>query len=205
MAQAAEPLADAAVSCIERVFEHLPFGLLLLESDLTVRLRLGREFSTELAVRVRFDRLELPKPALRQVRSLFSGKTTTGPTLIKVHGSDGIPVALVFERVSAGGPVLWRVGIFAEDGAVPTAAALRLTYGLTPSEAGVVRQLVAGRCLRITAQILDISHETARAHLKNAFLKANARCQAALVARVLSGPAMLLGRDRVEPAVPDLS
>ena len=197
----AEPPVDAAPRWIDRAFEHLPFGLLLLAADLTVRYQFGRRLSPDLPVRVRFGRLVLPRQFQRQVESLIRGKGAAGPSLVAVSGPDAAPVALVFERISGdGAAALWRVGVFADVDLVPSIEALRLAYGMTPSEAVVVRQLVAGRSLRTTAQRLGISHETARVHLKSVFLKANARCQAALVARVLSGPALLLGRDRLAPA-----
>ncbi len=190
--------ADLHASWLDLACAHLPFGLLLLESDLTVRVHLGRPLPANLPVQLKSGRLVLPVQVRRRVHSLLSGPGGDGPALIKVHEPGATSVALVFERVCGEeAPALWRAGVFAEDGVVPTALALRLTYRMTPSEAGVVRQLLAGRCLRAAAQQLGISHETARAHLKSAFLKANVRCQAALVARVLSGPAIVLGQDRI--------
>jgi len=190
--------ADLRANWLDRACAHLPYGLLLLESDLTVRVHLGRALPANFPVQLKSGRLVLPIQIRRRVQLLLTGKSTGGPTLIKVHEPGAISVALVFERVCGDEtPALWRAGVFAEDGAVPTTEALRVTYRMTPSEAGVVRQLLAGRCLRAAAQHLRISHETARSHLKSAFQKANVRCQAALVARVLSGPAIVLGQERL--------
>ncbi len=202
-AQAGEALAGLRANWLDRACAHLPYGLLLLEPDLTVRVHLGQALAANLPVQLKYGRLVLPTQVRRRVLLLLSGKGTAGPTLIRVHEPGATSVALVFERVCGDeDSALWRAGVFAEDGAVPTTKALRLTYGMTPSEAGVVRQLLAGRCLRAAAQQLGISHETARAHLKSAFLKANVRCQSALVARVLSGPAVALGQDRVARPAP---
>jgi DNA-binding CsgD family transcriptional regulator len=197
-ARADRALPDLRASWLDRACAHLPYSLLLLESDLTVRAHLGRALAVDLPVQVRSGRLVLPTLFRRRVHLLLSGESTVGPALFKVHEPGGTPAAVVFERVwDEQTAPLWRAGVFAEDGVVPTIAALRLAYLMTPSEAGVVRQLVAGRCLRAAAHCLGISHETARAHLKSAFFKANVRCQAALVARVLSGPAIVLGQDRL--------
>jgi DNA-binding CsgD family transcriptional regulator len=202
-AAAGAALADLRADWLDLACAHLPYGLLLLESDLTVRVHLGRALPANLPVQLKSGRLVLPVQIRRRVHLLLGGKSTAGPTLIKVHEPGATSVALVFERLCGDEtPALWRAGVFVEDGVVPTTEALRLTYCMTPSEAGVVRQLVAGRCLRAAAQQLRISHETARAHLKGAFLKANVRCQAALVARVLSGPAIVLGQDRLARPAP---
>jgi DNA-binding CsgD family transcriptional regulator len=204
-ARASGALADLGASWLDVACAQLPYGLLLLESDLTVRVHLGRALPAGLPVQVRSGRLVLPAQIRRHVQLLLTGTGDTGPVLLNVQERGATTVALVIERVCGDeAPALWRAAVFAEGGVVPTSEALRLAYRMTPSEAGVVRQLVAGRGLRAAAQHLRISHETARAHLKSAFLKANVRCQAALVARVLSGPAIALGHDGLarSPPVP---
>lgn len=190
--------ADPHARWLDRACAHLPYSLLLLEPDLTVRVHLGRALPDGFPVHVKSGRLALPALIRRQVHLLLSEKSAASPTLIKVHEPGATPVALVLERVCCDAPpALWAARVFAEDGVVPTSEALRLTYRMTPSEAGVVRQLLAGRCLRAAAQHLRISHETARSHLKSAFLKVNVRCQSALVARILSGPAVAFGHGRL--------
>ena len=193
-ARPAGRLADAGAGWLDRACARLPFGLLLLQSDLTVCAQLGRALPAHLPVRLEAGRLVLPTLILRRVRLLLAADSAAGPALIRVHETGATAVTLVFERVSGDATFsLWTARVFAEDGLMPTSEALRLTYRMTLSEAGVVRQLVAGQCLRAAALHLRISHETARSHLRGAFLKANVRCQAALVARVLSGPAIALG------------
>ncbi|MBW6425975.1 helix-turn-helix transcriptional regulator [Rhizobium sp. XQZ8] len=65
-------------------------------------------------------------------------------------------------------------------------AVLKGLYDLTPSEAALAKQLVAGRSLEEAASGLGVSKETVRSHLKNVFIKSGARSQTELVRR-LSG------------------
>ena len=58
---------------------------------------------------------------------------------------------------------------------------LRGRFGLTPAEARLALQLIAGETLRGAAVKLNISYETARTELKNIFNKTGTRRQAELV------------------------
>src|SRR5262245_47105894 len=58
---------------------------------------------------------------------------------------------------------------------------LRCRFGLTPAEARLALQLVAGEALRSAAVKLGISYETARTELKNIFNKTGTCRQAELV------------------------
>jgi DNA-binding CsgD family transcriptional regulator len=58
---------------------------------------------------------------------------------------------------------------------------LRCHFGLTPAEARLALQLVAGETLRAAAVNLGISYETARTELKNIFNKTGTCRQAELV------------------------
>ena len=66
---------------------------------------------------------------------------------------------------------------------------LRDMYGLTPAEARVVASLVSGRSLQEVALELEISLNTVRNHLKQAYRKTHTGRQSELVSLVLSGPA----------------
>jgi PAS domain S-box-containing protein len=66
---------------------------------------------------------------------------------------------------------------------------LRDMYGLTPAEARVVASLVSGRSLQEVALELEISLNTVRNHLKQAYRKTHTSRQSELVSLVLSGPA----------------
>src|SRR5262245_31866110 len=58
---------------------------------------------------------------------------------------------------------------------------LRCRFGLTPAEARLALQLVAGETLRSAAAKLGISYETVRTHLKTIFNKTGTCRQAELV------------------------
>lgn len=58
---------------------------------------------------------------------------------------------------------------------------LRSHFGLTPAEARLALQLVAGETLRSAAAKLGISYETVRTHLKTIFNKTGTCRQAELV------------------------
>src|SRR5262245_37838493 len=58
---------------------------------------------------------------------------------------------------------------------------LRCHFGLTPAEARLALQLVAGETLRAAAVKLGITYETARTELKNIFNKTGTCRQAELV------------------------
>jgi DNA-binding CsgD family transcriptional regulator len=58
---------------------------------------------------------------------------------------------------------------------------LRCHFGLTPAEARLALQLVAGETLRAAAVKLSITYETARTELKNIFNKTGTCRQAELV------------------------
>ena len=63
---------------------------------------------------------------------------------------------------------------------------LRRRFGLTPAEAKLALQLVAGEPLRSAAVKLGISYETARTELKNIFNKTGTSRQAELLVVILT-------------------
>jgi DNA-binding CsgD family transcriptional regulator len=78
-----------------------------------------------------------------------------------------------------------------EQAPAPGAGTLRM-LGLTEGEARIAAALVRGHTLAGSARRLGISHNTARAHLRNIFAKTGMRSQIELV-RVLCGLAALDG------------
>lgn len=72
---------------------------------------------------------------------------------------------------------------------------LRTLYGMTPAEARLTAELVAGRTLREYAEQSALSLNTARTQLKSAATKADVKRQADLVRVVLTGPAVLRAHD----------
>jgi DNA-binding CsgD family transcriptional regulator len=66
----------------------------------------------------------------------------------------------------------------------PTAYCLRLEFGLTAAEAGVAKEILSGRGLKVAARRLGVSPTTVRTHLTAVFSKTGTQRQAELV-RVL--------------------
>jgi DNA-binding CsgD family transcriptional regulator len=77
---------------------------------------------------------------------------------------------------------------------------LRCHFGLTPAEARLALQLVAGETLRAAAAKLSITYETARTELKNIFNKTGTRRQAELVIVIVTAlPGLRSGSPSIEP------
>jgi DNA-binding CsgD family transcriptional regulator len=66
---------------------------------------------------------------------------------------------------------------------------LRALYGLSPTEVRLADLLVAGLELKLAAERLRLTENTARYHLKEIFRKTGARSQSALIRLALSLPA----------------
>ena len=60
-------------------------------------------------------------------------------------------------------------------------AAVSVRHGLTPAEAKVCMQLLAGNNLKRCATTLDISYETVRSHIKSVYRKLSVHTQAELL------------------------
>jgi DNA-binding CsgD family transcriptional regulator len=67
-------------------------------------------------------------------------------------------------------------------------------YGLTPSEAKLAAALAEGESLEEAAELMGITRNTARTHLKRIFAKTGTNRQGALVRLLLTGPATLRSR-----------
>ena len=65
---------------------------------------------------------------------------------------------------------------------------LRQVYGLTPAQAAVARSLFAGRSVEQTANVLDLSLNTVRTHLKQVFTRCEVNSQAELLHLLAMGP-----------------
>src|SRR5262245_47846331 len=77
---------------------------------------------------------------------------------------------------------------------------LRCHFGLTPAEARLALQLVAGDALRSAAAKPSITYETARTELKNIFNKTGTCRQAELVIVIVTAvPQLRLGNPSIEP------
>src|SRR5262245_42340406 len=77
---------------------------------------------------------------------------------------------------------------------------LRCHFGLTPAEARLALQLVAGETLRAAAVKLSITYETARTELKNILNKTGTCRQAELVIVIVTAvPQLCLSNPLIEP------
>ena len=89
-------------------------------------------------------------------------------------------------------PLLWRdlpaAVVFVSD---PECAArlpvdvLSRLYGLTPGEARVCQELVSGKSVNEIADLLEVTQDTVRKHVKQALSKTDTRRQAELVRLLL--------------------
>jgi DNA-binding CsgD family transcriptional regulator len=81
---------------------------------------------------------------------------------------------------------------------------LRCRFGLTPAEARLALQLVAGETLRSAAAKMGISYETVRTHLKTIFNKTGTCRQAELVVVIvtaLPGCVRLGSKEQISGAI----
>ena len=69
-----------------------------------------------------------------------------------------------------------------------SACDLEALYGLTPAEARAARCLADGESVAETAELLGVTTETIRGHLKKVFQKTGVRGQPQLVRMLVSGP-----------------
>ena len=136
--------------------------------------------------------------ALRMaVQSAAAGvQTTRGFALTRLSGSRnlGVIVQAVPAVLKPGATATPTVAIFIRD---PEATAevegelVRQLFDLTPAEAAVARRLASGLSLEDAATSLDISRNTARAHLRSIFSKSGITRQTELVRLMLNSAAML--------------
>jgi DNA-binding CsgD family transcriptional regulator/PAS domain-containing protein len=109
----------------------------------------------------------------------------------------GVIVQTVQDAKNVGAPS--AVAIYIRD---PEANAdvesdlVRQLFDLTPAEAAVARRLTAGLSLEDAASSLDISRNTARAHLRSIFSKSGITRQTELVRLMLNSAAVLGERPR---------
>ncbi len=106
------------------------------------------------------------------------------------------PLSILVSPLRMERPLVWSerpaAVVFVSDperAPEPPQSAFQRVWGLSPSQARVCAELVAGRGMREVAGRLGISYETARTHLKHALARTGARRQAELVTLLLSAPA----------------
>lgn len=128
--------------------------------------------------------------------AVASVQTTRGIALTRLsgHRNLGVIVQPVPGVVKSGTLTPPTVAIFIRD---PEATAevegelVRQLFDLTRAEAAVARRLASGLSLEDAASSLDISRNTARAHLRSIFSKSGITRQTELVRLMLNSAAML--------------
>ncbi|UVE17417.1 helix-turn-helix transcriptional regulator [Pseudomonas sp. LS44] len=138
----------------------------------------------------------------RLIRKLIEARAEPGGSVVeaislgrsKRPGSLGVLLRSIAraERYEAGPPAAIEVIIRApERQAEPSESLLRQLFQLTPAEAALAVQLGHGLTLEQAAMDLNISRNTARAHLRVIFAKTGVSRQTALVQLLLSSVAAL--------------
>jgi DNA-binding CsgD family transcriptional regulator len=190
------------------VLDRLQVGVLIL--DQTGRLlRVSDRADTMLATR---DGLHLTGGKLRAtlgaedkklqgaIRDVLSGaaSSVTGTGLSLSKTSTARKMGLIVRRIDGDGPPRgagWpAMAIYIRDADMSPdleAEMMRQIFDLTPAEAAVARRLTDGLSLEDTAIALDISRNTARAHLRSIFSKSGIRRQTELVRLVLNSAVIL--------------
>jgi DNA-binding CsgD family transcriptional regulator/PAS domain-containing protein len=122
---------------------------------------------------------------------------------------DGVPLAVVVEPIApthAG-----RLGHDANPGALlfigdseassrPSARRLRIVYGLTRAEARLTELVVQGHGLAAAADVMGITANTAKFHMKTVFQKVGVSRQTELIVRVMADVGGLAEPDALRPA-----
>jgi DNA-binding CsgD family transcriptional regulator len=199
---------DSAFAALDR----MPYGVLLVSAagrichanrlaESIINLRDGISIvGGELHASLERDRL-----AIRQqiAAAIAPGALALAPAVIAVSRPSALrPFEIVIsplrtERSSLFSDAMPRAVVFLTDPeriAEAPAEALQRIYGFTAKEAALTSLLVKGHELSESADILSISLETARTHLKHALAKTETSRQSDLVRIVLSSAARLAVR-----------
>ncbi|MBF0141656.1 MAG: hypothetical protein HQL74_15445 [Magnetococcales bacterium] len=190
--------------------DHIPIGIFVVNHQLLIRFAnaSGKELLHDAErFNVGLCRLMVHNPRehaelQRMVVNMTQwppDKPSPSPNTICLTGN-GVDVpltAMVSPLASANLPVKSDVlgqslaVIFVTDPRKPQEAPpelLQRLFGLTRREAEVVEQLVMGRSLQEAAELLGISDDTARTHIKAVFSKTDTSRQSDVVRLVLSSP-----------------
>jgi DNA-binding CsgD family transcriptional regulator len=183
------------------ILDRLDRGVLLMDARgkvvdaNTLAMHVIRQCS---GLALRAGRLAFTDPALdeqmqRAVAGSASGSRggrTVLAARIRCKGSD--PYRIVVRAVPSDSDqrdVAFFAIIYAPNGARGIAVdVLRQVYGMTPAQAAVASSLFAGRSVEQTAQVLDLSPNTVRSHLKQVFTKCEVNSQAELLHLLALGP-----------------
>jgi DNA-binding CsgD family transcriptional regulator/PAS domain-containing protein len=198
-----------------RVMDRLSVGVVILdETGRVVRCSSAAEAALAARDGIQLQAGKLRAASAREDRDLQAAiravlqpcegadrPASRGLSLSRPSGSRNLGV--IVQPVPAGGSGLAasaRVAVYIRD---PEASAevegelVRQLFDLTPAEAAVARRLTAGLSLEDAASSLDISRNTARAHLRSIFSKSGITRQTELVRLMLNSAAVLGDQARV--------
>jgi len=105
-----------------------------------------------------------------------------------------LPLPLALRTAAPGHSVATVFIVDPERVAGPSAAHLQVRFGLTPAEAAVALQMLAGDGILACSRRLGVSETTARTHLRHVFQKTRTSRQAELVRVLLRMGSALLRR-----------
>lgn len=199
-----------------RVMDRLSVGVVILdETGRVVRCSSAAEAALAARDGIQLQAGKLRAASAREDRDLQAAiravlqpcegadrPASRGLSLSRPSGSRNLGV--IVQPVPAGGgsglAASARVAVYIRD---PEASAevegelVRQLFDLTPAEAAVARRLTAGLSLEDAASSLDISRNTARAHLRSIFSKSGITRQTELVRLMLNSAAVLGDQARV--------
>ncbi|MDH5750299.1 MAG: helix-turn-helix transcriptional regulator [Rhodospirillales bacterium] len=201
-------------------FDILPMGLVLTGEDGEVRFanRMAREISRDgdgfgidnnrILTHISEESVKILDCIGRAVRSARTDKILPAEGLSITRPSGGQSYEVVIATVW-GNHLRFGLGQLGEPVAVlfitdpdrPQEAPpelLQRLYGLTPAEAKVVEQLVAGSSVNEISETLDLSIYTVREYLSIAFEKTGTKRQGELIKRILSTPVWMSAREQRE-------
>jgi DNA-binding CsgD family transcriptional regulator len=141
---------------------------------------------------------ELRRACTRATRGVFSQlHLMSFLSLPRPSGLAPLAIAVTPARSQGDVPVLIPslAALFISDpaaGVNPSAEMLHRLFGLTPGQAALTSELVQGRSLEEAAPRLGVTLETARARLKQIFLRTDTHRQAELMRLVLTSPTHVL-------------
>jgi DNA-binding CsgD family transcriptional regulator len=189
-----------------RVMDRLSVGVVILDENARIvkcsaaaeaalasrdgiQLHAGRLRATS----AREDR-DLQAAIRAALQSVAVGDVPASRGLSLTRSSASRNLGVIVQPVPDGRVTSARVAIYIRD---PEASAevegelVRQLFDLTPAEAAVARRLTAGLSLEDAASSLDISRNTARAHLRSIFSKSGITRQTELVRLMLNSAAVL--------------
>jgi DNA-binding CsgD family transcriptional regulator len=199
-------------SISEHALDHLPTAVFFLARDTTVLfhnaearrllaagdLALTREGRLEVAGRP--ARQPLARAVAEACRTGGGNGLAAGATF-HLPRAEGNPYGVVVSPLRSPllpllpSPPAAVVLVTDPDRPLEATGVLERLYGLTAAEARLACVVASGRTLQDAADVLGISHNTARWTLQNVFAKTDTTRQAALVRLLLTGPAAIQPRE----------